>query len=103
MSTKNCAFHLWHDYCETNCDTHFVYGINYTGETKMISILHDKSTSIERPFNLTRTRRDAPVKIIKRNIRREPPVQPGDEIYERARIIFSRAHRTGRSRASSIL
>jgi len=102
VSTKNCAFHLWHDYCETNCDTHFVYGINYTGETKMISILHEQGT-MEQAFNLTPTRRDVPVNIIKRNIRREPPVQPGEEIYDRARIIFSRARKTGRSRASSIL
>jgi hypothetical protein len=68
----------------------------------MISILHDQGKS-ERPFNLTTTRREMPVNIIKRNIRRDPPIQPGEEIYYRARIIFSRAREMNRSRASSIL
>ena len=81
-----------------------MYEIKYTGEIKrMISILNDESTSMKRTFNLTATRRDAPVNIIKRNIRRDPPVQPGEEIYDRARMIFSRVQRTGRNRASSIL
>ena len=69
----------------------------------MISILHNQGTPLERQLGVTQMgRENGPVNIIKRNVRRDPPVQPGEEIYDRARIIFSRARRMGRSRVSSI-
>jgi hypothetical protein len=66
------------------------------------NIFQDQGTPMERPLHLTEARREFP-NIIRRNVRRDPPLQqPGDEIYDRARVIFSRARRSGRSRASSI-
>ena len=57
----------------------------------------------ERPLHLTGTAHERLPRIIRRNVRQDPPLQPGDEIYDRARVIFSRARRTGASRSSSIL
>ena len=68
------------------------------------SIFNDQGTPMERPLHLSGTVRDTPVNIIRRNPRRDPSlVQPGDEIYDRARVIFSRARRSGMSRSSAIL
>jgi len=67
------------------------------------NIFQDQGTPMERLLHLTEARREFP-NIIRRNVRRDPSLhQPGDEIYDRARIIFSRARNAGRSRASSIL
>ena len=66
------------------------------------NIFHRQGTPLENPLHLAGVRRDMPVNIIRRNIKRDPSVQPGDEIYDRARVIFSRARRTGASRASNI-
>lgn len=59
---------------------------------------------MERPLHLSAARRESPISIIRRNPRRDPSlVQPGDEIYDRARVIFSRARRTGMSRSSGVI
>jgi hypothetical protein len=81
-----------------------VYEFKRTGEKQMIgNIFYKQAMPLENPLHLTGVRRETPVNIIRRNIRRDPSVQPGDEIYDRARVIFSRARRPGPSRASSII
>lgn len=67
------------------------------------NIIDDRHMVAERPLDLTGTVREKPFRAIKRNIRQDPLLQPGDEIYDRARIIFSRARRMSGSRSSSIL
>ena len=67
------------------------------------NIIDDQSVPAERPLHLTGMPQEIPPKVIRRNVRQDPTLQPGDEIYDRARIIFSRARRAGGSRASSIL
>lgn len=66
------------------------------------NIFHKQGAPAENPLHLTGFTREMPVNTIRRNIRRDPMVQPGDEIYDRARIIFGRARRNGKSRASNI-
>ncbi|HEY2867511.1 MAG TPA: hypothetical protein VGJ02_10500 [Pyrinomonadaceae bacterium] len=66
------------------------------------NIFHNEDAPAERPLDLTGIKPEGPITIVRRRARREPPIQPGDEIYDRARIIFSRARRapvTGRSGA----
>ena len=59
---------------------------------------------MERPLHLGELSRTTPTNIIRRNPRRDPSlVQPGDEIYDRARVIFSRARRPRMSRSASVL
>jgi hypothetical protein len=68
------------------------------------SIFNDQATPMERPLHLLEKSREMPTGIIRRNPRRDPSLtQPGDEIYDRARVIFSRARRPGISRSSSIV
>gem|GEM_PF-6837215 len=67
------------------------------------SIFHDHSLPAERPLDLSGMERQSPVTIIRRRVRRDPGLPPGDEIYDRARVIFSRARRTAGSRASGDL
>jgi hypothetical protein len=66
------------------------------------NIFHNEGLPAERPLHLAAKKREKPANLITRNIRRDPPLEPGDEIYDRARIIFSRARRTAGVRASSI-
>jgi hypothetical protein len=83
----------------------FVYEFNRTGEKQMLNnIFHRRGTPAENPLHLTAVPREMPVNMmIRRNVRRDPSVQPGDEIYDRARVIFSRARQKGRSRSASIM
>ena len=67
------------------------------------NIFHKQGSPAENPLHLTGVPREVPVNTIKRNTRRDPMVQPGDEIYDRARIIFGRARLNGRTRSSSIM
>ena len=67
------------------------------------NIIEDQNVPAERPLHLTERVRETPLRTIKRNIRQDPPFRPGDGIYDRARIIFSRARRMSGSRSSSIL
>ena len=72
------------------------------GRNKMLgNIFHRQGNPAQNPLRLTGVAREMPVNTIKRNIRRDPMVQPGEEIYDRARIIFGRARQNGRSRASN--
>jgi hypothetical protein len=81
-----------------------VYEFKITGEKKMLgNIFHKQGMPAENPLHLTGVPREMPVNTIKRNIRQDPRIQPGDEIYDRARIIFGRARRDSRSRVSSII
>lgn len=66
------------------------------------NIFHNDGLPAERPLSLTAKKRQRPLSQITRNIRRDPSLEPGDEIYDRARIIFSRARRTAGVRASSM-
>jgi len=68
----------------------------------LTNIFHNEGLPAERPLHLSVKKREKPTSQITRNIRRDPPLQPGDEIYDRARIIFSRARRTAGVRASSM-
>jgi hypothetical protein len=70
----------------------------------MLNIFHDHGAPTERPLHLTTTRaRQEPVNVITRRVRRDPSIhQPGDEIYDRARVIFSRARRPRMSGSASI-
>lgn len=67
------------------------------------SIFHSDGKPLENPLHLTSVKREIPATIIKRKVRRDPRVQPGDEIYDRARMIFSRARQNGRSRVVDIV
>jgi hypothetical protein len=82
-----------------------VYENKRTGEKNMLgNIFHKQGTPAENPLRLTRDTLDMPINVmIRRNVRRDPTVQPGDEIYDRARVIFSRARQKGRSRSASIM
>ena len=67
------------------------------------NIFDGKGTPQERPLHLGQISREMPTNIIRRNPRRDPSlIQPGDEIYDRARVIFSRARRSGMSRSANI-
>ena len=65
--------------------------------------MNDSTVPAERPLRLSGMATEMPPNMIRRNIRRDPQLRPGDEIYDRARIIFGRARRMGGSRSSSIL
>jgi hypothetical protein len=94
----------WHGYCRYRSQHAFVYEINNTGEKKMLgSLFHNDSTPMENPLHLTSVKREVPPTVISRKVRRDPRIQPGDEIYDRARIIFSRARRNANSRVTSIV
>jgi hypothetical protein len=67
------------------------------------NIFHKQGIPAENPLHLTGFPRKTPVNTIKRNIRQDPMVQPGDEIYDRARIIFGRARQNGRRRPAGIM
>lgn len=67
------------------------------------SIFHSDGKPLENPLHFTSENREIPVTIIKRKVRRDPRVQPGDEIYDRARMIFSRARQNGKSRVVDIV
>ena len=67
------------------------------------NIFHKQGMPAVNPLHLTGVPREMPVNTIKRNIKRDPMIQPGDEIYDRARVIFGRARRNARSRFTSIL
>ena len=66
------------------------------------NIFHEQGTPAERPLDLTSTNRQIGPTIVRRRIRRDPALPPGDEIYDRARIIFSRARRSSGSRATNM-
>jgi hypothetical protein len=86
-------------------NTRFVYEFKRTGENKMLNIFHNQAMPVERPLHLTTgpTARQEPTNAIRRNVRRDPSIyQPGDEIYDRARVIFSRSRRSRMSSASNI-
>jgi len=70
----------------------------------MLNIFHNQGTPMERPLHLgSGSPRITPNNVIRRNVRQDPSIhQPGDEIYDRARMIFSRARRQRLSRSSSI-
>jgi hypothetical protein len=88
------------------CRTEFLcIKTRVTGENRMLrSIFNDQGTPMERPLHLSGASREMPTNVIRRNPRRDPSlVQPGDEIYDRARVIFSRAKRPRMARSSSII
>lgn len=66
------------------------------------SIFHEGAMPAEQPA-MTGTALNVAPAAIKRNVRNELTVKPGEAIYDRARVIFSRARRGGRSRAASII
>jgi hypothetical protein len=69
----------------------------------MLNIFHNNGTPTERPLSLNNGRTE-PTNVIRRNVRRDPSlVQPGDEIYDRARVIFSRARRQRMTSATNII
>ena len=67
------------------------------------NLINEPSVPEERPLHLTGAAPERPPNMIRRNVRQDPRLQPGDEIYDRARMIFGRARRMGGSRSSNIL